>query len=135
VTPAKGPPPVEKTKDSAMTIASANAASAGQFSNTALRNRLTEKTAERIAKSLENMIVEVLNKDYTIDSCMSFVTLTSRFETASDADSRRSEILKAPEAQDLNKVCFELIKASMEAITRKIREASQKSVISGKAGG
>lgn len=62
-----------------MTSASANAAGAGQFSNTALRNGLTEKTAERIAKSVENMIVEVLNKDYTIDSCMSFVTLTSRF--------------------------------------------------------
>jgi hypothetical protein len=116
---------VEKIKDSAMTSASANAAGAGHFSNTAQRNQLSEQSTVEVAKAVEKMIIEVLNKDYTIDSCMSFVTLTSRFETASETDPRRSEKLTT-QAQDLKKVCFELITASMVEKTRRIKEASQK---------
>jgi hypothetical protein len=72
---------IESKNSAAMTDAAASTTGSGQFSSAIVpRVQLDQKATEQIARSVEGMVKEVLQKDYTIDACMTLLTNVTVFK-------------------------------------------------------
>lgn len=67
---------IENARNAALTNAVATTTTSGQFSIPVQRKELSKEATKAIAKSVEAMVKEVLEKDYTDESCMALMTNT-----------------------------------------------------------
>lgn len=65
---------IETQKDSALASTTAATATSGQFSTPVPRVELNKDASEAIAISVKEMVQSVLNKEYSADVCMSYLT-------------------------------------------------------------
>lgn len=65
---------IENTRKAALTNAVANTTTAGQFSPVVQRNQLSAGATKAISMAVEKIVSTVLNKDYTLDTCVALIT-------------------------------------------------------------
>jgi hypothetical protein len=99
---------IENARDSALTSAAAGTTSSGQFSVPVARKELSKEATAAIAKAVERMVVAVLRKEYTEDSCMAMVTTVPR-DYAKWSDPQRTYLMEVRE------LCREIILKSISA--------------------
>ena len=90
---------LEATMDAALSNATANAAGAGQFSVVQPRRQLSDDATREIASAVQSMVSKVLDKSYTVPSCMALLT------------SRKSSGDNIKTVRDL---CLELVQRGLE---------------------
>jgi hypothetical protein len=77
---------IEDLRDTALTNATARTVTGGQFSTPVQRNELSKEATENISQAVQTMVLRVLDKKYTEDSCMYFLTnLPKDYSSWSDA--------------------------------------------------
>jgi len=69
---------LENAKDSALTNASAGTTASSQFSTPIARRELSKEATEAIAVAVQAMVMRVLSKEYTQESCMAILTYIPR---------------------------------------------------------
>lgn len=69
---------IENAKDSALTNAVAGTTGSAQFSTPVARRELSKEATEAIAVAVQTMVLGVLRKEYTQDSCMAVLTYIPR---------------------------------------------------------
>lgn len=103
---------VESLKDTALTNAVANTTSAGKFAIPIQRKELSQEATQTIATAVEGMVKHVLNKNYTLDTCMAFIT-------NSPADFDKWTELRKLSYTSVQDKCAELVTAGItDAITK-----------------
>lgn len=100
---------VETQKDSALANANAATSTSGQFSIPVQRVALDKGATEAIAISVKEMVQSVLNKDYSADVCMSYLTGSEGKE------------------QTVKDTCIDIWKAKRAAANEYLRQIEQQS--------
>ena len=66
---------IRNIREAGLTQAIATAVGAGQFGNTPTqRNQLDAESTKEIASTIKDMVIHVIDKDYTVESCMALIT-------------------------------------------------------------
>jgi hypothetical protein len=65
---------IESAYNTALTNASAEASTSGQFTPVVQRNQLSDQATQAIAESVQNMVERVLSENYVIESCLAALT-------------------------------------------------------------
>ena len=94
---------IKAAMDAALTDASVSTASSGQFSLVQPRKQLSDNATKEIATAVQNMVSRVLDKSYTVQSCMAL--LTRKSSPTEGADRLKS-------VEDL---CVKLVQVGIEA--------------------
>jgi len=68
---------IEQARDSALASSRASAAGGGQLGNTTPRAALSDAATVAVAQAVTEMVTRVLNKDYSMDTCLMFLTAGS----------------------------------------------------------
>ncbi len=103
---------IENMRNAALTNAVANTTTAGQFSPVVQRNQLSKGATEAISMAVVTMVTKVLDKDYTLDSCVALVT-NPPIKDYGDAYRKALD--------DAREQCVGLIRASVEKQIRILR--------------
>lgn len=64
---------IESQLDSALTNSSASSGASAQFSSSTQTTKLDKAATEKIAQSVEKMVIAALNKDYIIETCLGVI--------------------------------------------------------------
>ena len=75
---------IKAAMDAALTNVAANTSGSGQFSVVQPRKQLSDNATKEIATAVQSMVSKVLDKSYTVESCMAL--LTSRNLTSTQGD-------------------------------------------------
>jgi hypothetical protein len=94
---------IEEARDSSMADASANASGDGNFETLMQPNNLTPAETRHVANAVENMVKTVLSKDYSLETCLNFLTLPK------NATEETRSMLK--QASSVREACLVLISA------------------------
>jgi hypothetical protein len=94
---------IEEARDSSMADASAETSGDGDFETLMQPNNMTPAETRHVANAVENMVKAALSKDYSLDTCLNFLTLPE------NATAETRSVLK--EASSVREACLVLISA------------------------
>ncbi len=101
---------IESNQDAAIADLSVSISSDAQFSNPAQRVQLDKAVSEQVVKSVEKMVTKVLEKDYTVESCMAIISTVSSNKSV-------NETVHLEKTKDL---CLQLMQKKVEERTKAI---------------
>lgn len=78
---------IEAARDAAMASSAASTAGNGQFAGAVQRQQMSADATKEIATAVNQMVTSALNKDYSVDTCMMFLTDESGRADRADLDS------------------------------------------------
>lgn len=96
---------IESKQDAAIANLSTSIRNDAEFSGPVQKNQLDKSVSEQVAKSVEGMVNNVINKDYTVEYCMAVITSIS------------DDSLQTVGLEKTKKLCLKLMNKNIEERT------------------